>query len=73
MVHASDIPADLEPTPYSAGGVNSATLNEAVEEAEKATIVAALATCDYHREHSAKLLGVSVRTLHYKMNRYGLH
>ncbi|MEQ9066722.1 MAG: helix-turn-helix domain-containing protein, partial [Gimesia chilikensis] len=33
----------------------------------------ALAACDYHREKTAKLLGVSVRTLHYKMSRYGLH
>ena len=25
------------------------------------------------REHTAQLLGISIRTLHYKMNRYGLH
>jgi two-component system NtrC family response regulator len=29
--------------------------------------------CDNHRERTAKLLDISVRTLHYKMRRYGLH
>ncbi|MCU0980017.1 MAG: hypothetical protein MUF25_12745 [Pirellulaceae bacterium] len=34
--------------------------------------MAALTNCNQHRERTAQLLGVSVRTLHYKMNRYGL-
>ena len=34
---------------------------------------AALAASDFHREHTARRLGISLRTLHYKMNRYGLH
>ena len=41
-------------------------------EAETAAILAALAHCNQHRERTARLLGVSVRTLHYKMNRYDL-
>lgn len=49
------------------------TLSAAVESAERETIETALTACDCHREQTAKLLGISVRTLHYKMNRYGLH
>ena len=44
----------------------------AVQETEKAAILAALAQCNHHRERTAQLLGISVRTLHYKMNRYSL-
>jgi two-component system NtrC family response regulator len=47
-------------------------LEIAVAEVEKATILAALEECNHHRERTANLLGVSVRTLHYKMNRYSL-
>jgi DNA-binding NtrC family response regulator len=48
------------------------TLEAAVQEVEKATILAALAQCNHHRERTAQCLGISVRTLHYKMNRYSL-
>lgn len=72
-IHASDIPTELDPATTQAGIARTTTLAEAVEEAEKAAVIAALSACDYHREHTAKMLGVSVRTLHYKMNRYGLH
>ncbi len=47
-------------------------LETAVAEVEKATILAALEQCNHHRERTAHLLGISVRTLHYKMNRYAL-
>jgi two-component system NtrC family response regulator len=69
VVHAEDLPEQLTASPQQAG----ITLAQAVEDAERRTILAALAECDYHRERTAKLLEVSVRTLHYKMNRYGLH
>ncbi len=49
------------------------SLSEVTEFAEKDAIQAALAASDFHREQTAKALGVSVRTLHYKMSRYGLH
>jgi two-component system NtrC family response regulator len=48
------------------------TLEAAVQEAEKAVILAALQLCNHHRDRTAQCLGVSVRTLHYKMNRYNL-
>ncbi|KAA5546334.1 hypothetical protein FYK55_04080 [Roseiconus nitratireducens] len=49
------------------------SLADAVAECERATITAALAQCNHHRERTAKRLGISVRTLHYKMGRYSLH
>ncbi len=69
VVHAEDLPAEMVSSPSTRTG----TLTEAVEEAEKNSILAALASCDYHRERTAKLLDISVRSLHYKMSRYGLH
>ena len=68
-IHAEDLPDQMRVPPPPRSVV---TLEDTVQEAEKAAILAALAECNQHREHTAKLLGVSVRTLHYKMNRYGL-
>ncbi|MBI3466648.1 MAG: sigma-54-dependent Fis family transcriptional regulator [Planctomycetes bacterium] len=67
-IHAEDLPDELRLTPTR----EVVTLEQAVAEAEKAAILAALAKCDQHRERTANLLDISVRTLHYKMNRYGL-
>lgn len=67
-IHVEDLPLELNVPPHQ----QAATLEYAVEEAEKAAILAALGICDQHRERSAAVLGISVRTLHYKMNRYGL-
>ncbi|MEO8497113.1 MAG: sigma-54 dependent transcriptional regulator [Planctomycetota bacterium] len=71
VIHAVDVPADLGP--QVTGTAPARTLADTVEEAEKDAITNALAACDYHREKTAQMLGVSVRTLHYKMSRYGLH
>ncbi|NLF72123.1 MAG: sigma-54-dependent Fis family transcriptional regulator [Candidatus Anammoximicrobium sp.] len=67
-IHAEDLPQEFRTVPRS----EVITLEEAVEEAEKQAILAALANCHQHRERTAQLLGISVRTLHYKMNRYSL-
>jgi DNA-binding NtrC family response regulator len=48
------------------------TLATAVESAERATIAAALAATSRNRRDAAKLLGVSLRTLFYKLRQYGL-
>ncbi|MCA9213126.1 MAG: sigma-54-dependent Fis family transcriptional regulator [Planctomycetales bacterium] len=72
QITANDLPAELATT-ASTSAATGLTLTEAIEAAEKETIQAALAANDFHRENTAKALGVSVRTLHYKMNRYGLH
>lgn len=69
VIHAEDLPTDMRSRLDRTPG----TLAAAVEDAEKQAILSALAACDNHREKTAKLLDVSVRTLHYKMSRYGLH
>jgi two-component system NtrC family response regulator len=68
VIHVEDLPAEFCAMPRK----DAVTLGAAVEEAEKAAILAALAKCDQHREKTAQLLDISVRTLHYKMNRYAL-
>lgn len=68
VIHAGDLPKELR-TPPQPGTLN---LDAAVQETEKSVILAALAQCDNHRERTAQLLGISVRTLRYKMNRYSL-
>lgn len=67
-IHVEDLPPEFRTTPRAV----ATTLEEAVQEAERQAILAALASCQQHRERTAQVLGVSVRTLHYKMNRYGL-
>lgn len=66
-VHAEDLPPEMLARPAQA-----VTLEQSVQEAEKTAILAALAQCNQHRERAARLLDISVRTLHYKMNRYAL-
>jgi two-component system NtrC family response regulator len=68
VIHAEDLPAEMRAAPRQ--GV--VTLEKAAQEAEKEAILAALAQCNQHRERASQVLGISVRTLHYKMNRYGL-
>ena len=67
-IHAGDLPREMQAAPR-AGDLN---LDTSVQETEKATILAALARCNHHRERTAQVLGISVRTLRYKMNRYAL-
>jgi two-component system NtrC family response regulator len=83
-IHLEDLPNEMHPArqkstveswPVSIVGTSKPEvqpLEIAVAEIEKATILAALEQCNHHRERTANLLGVSVRTLHYKMNRYSL-
>ncbi len=69
VIHEEDLPGEVRTESHRAGR----TLQAAAEQAEKSAIVAALAECDNHRERTAKLLDISLRTLHYKMRRYDLH
>ncbi|WP_164104180.1 sigma-54-dependent transcriptional regulator [Candidatus Laterigemmans baculatus] len=71
-IHPSDLPRELTP-PQHRTTAPLRTLAEACEAAEREAIEAALAARDFHREQTARLLGISIRTLHYKMSRYGLH
>jgi len=72
VIHDTDLPPELTPRAASKS-VMARTLAETVEECERSAISIALEGCEFHREKTAKRLGVSVRTLHYKMGRYGLH
>lgn len=68
---AAHLPGDLSPAiPRNS---STGTLADVAEAAEKTAIQSALADNGFHREKTANSLGISVRTLHYKMNRYGLH
>ena len=68
----TDLPAEISAA-LTPGTRTVCTLAEATESAEKAAIRSTLAVHDFHREKTANALGISVRTLHYKMSRYGLH
>lgn len=50
-----------------------ATMKEAVEHAERRAIEEALRAADGHRGKAAELLGVSKRTLQYKLAKHGFH
>jgi DNA-binding NtrC family response regulator len=70
----------LEPGDFSsagtprptADGARLETLDDAVAAAERAVIADALAHTNGNRREAAKRLGVSLRTLFYKIDRYGL-
>jgi len=59
-------------TPDASPGFEGGTLREAVEVAERQAIAAALGAAGGNRREAAKRLGVSLRTLFYKMDRYGI-
>jgi two-component system response regulator AtoC len=62
-------------TPSSEGAAAGAavrTLDQAVERAEREAIAAALAATSGNRRAAAELLGISLRTLFYKIGRYGI-
>jgi len=74
-------PSDFRPNPGLASGVSltpgaspglpgTGTLKDAVEAAERQAITAALSAAGGNRREAAKRLGVSLRTLFYKMDRY---
>ena len=71
-IACENLPAELT-TRANQSQAESRTLSETAEAAEREAIQVALAANDFHREKTANALDISVRTLHYKMNRYGLH
>jgi two-component system response regulator AtoC len=70
----SDFRSDHLPSPISPAekGEGSGTLRDAVEDAEREAIHAALAAASGNRRVAARRLGVSLRTLFYKMSRLGI-
>ena len=73
QIVASDLPPELFKSSSPTATLCTASLAEITEKAEKQGIENALSNNEYHRELTAKALGISVRTLHYKMNKYDLH
>jgi two-component system NtrC family response regulator len=67
-IRAADLPKEMHALPRP----GTLDLDGAVQETEKSIILEASARCDNHRERTAQTLGISVRTLRYKMNRYSL-
>src|SRR5438874_3339054 len=65
------LPPGVSLTPGASPG-SPGTLREAVEAAEREAITAALAAAEGNRRAAAQRLGVSLRTLFYKMDRYGI-
>jgi two-component system response regulator AtoC len=74
ILNASDFRREPLPTPHPPNsgewGVGSGTLREAAERAEREAITAALRAANGNRREAAKALGVSLRTLFYKIDRY---
>jgi len=68
VLEPGDFARAPRPTPHAPAG----TLSDVVEAAEREAIDAALSAADGNRREAAKRLGVSLRTLFYKMSRYGL-
>jgi DNA-binding NtrC family response regulator len=64
-------PSSPNPSPGDPGA-GSATLHDAVAAAERQAIARALTAAGGNRRAAAQQLGVSLRTLFYKMERYGL-
>ncbi|HMA39031.1 MAG TPA: helix-turn-helix domain-containing protein, partial [Gemmatimonadales bacterium] len=68
-------PGDFEARPLApreSAATGKVTLPDAVAEAERAAIRAALEASGGNRRAAAKRLGVSLRTLFYKIQRHGL-
>ena len=68
ILEVSDFSRAPSPSPDAPAG----TLSEAVDAAERQVISAALTATRGNRREAAKRLGVSLRTLFYKIDRYGL-
>ena len=58
--------------PRVAGQLEAAALSEVVADAERSAILRALAQAGGNRAAAARLLGVSQRTLYYKMRTHGV-
>ena len=74
ILEPTDFRKEPLPSPSSPEerGEGSGTLREVVEGAERAAIAAALQAAGGNRRAAAKRLGVSLRTLFYKMDRYSV-
>jgi len=63
MIAARDLPAEIRSTPRP----STLNLDENIQRVEREVITRALEEVEGHREKAAELLGISIRTLHYKL------
>jgi|SRR5689334_7390017 len=71
QLDAGDLRVETKPAPEVASP-DGQSLDDVVAAAERVAIVAALKQTDGNRREAAKRLGVSLRTLFYKIDRYGI-
>jgi two-component system response regulator AtoC len=72
VLEAQDLYAGASPLPPTAPQREPTTLRAAVEGAERSMVLAALEAEHGNRRAAAARLGISLRTLFYKIDRYGL-
>jgi two-component system response regulator PilR (NtrC family) len=63
------LPANARPTTLPEAGLD---LDRHIGEIEKELVLAALDRCDGNRTEAARLLGVSLRSIRYRLSKYGL-
>jgi transcriptional regulator with PAS, ATPase and Fis domain len=67
IITSSHVPEIIETKENSSG-----TLKELVEEYEKKIIMEILEVCHGNKTEASKKLGLTVRNLYYKLDRYGI-
>ncbi|MCH9014051.1 MAG: sigma-54-dependent Fis family transcriptional regulator [Gemmatimonadetes bacterium] len=71
LISAEDVVPSVMPKAAEGGG-GAATLKEAIDAAERRAIEVALAQCGGSRRAAAERLGISVRSLFYKLKAHGI-
>jgi DNA-binding NtrC family response regulator len=71
-IHASDVLGERAAAKPASSPKPVGPLAEAVEDAERAAISAALENAAGNREVAARTLGISVRSLFYRLKKYGI-
>jgi two-component system response regulator PilR (NtrC family) len=66
-------PRDLPEQAVATGGDSKAPLQDFLDRVEKEAIVEALEKTRYNRTAAAKLLGITFRSMRYRMERLGLN
>jgi len=66
------VPAPVEPAEVAVSGAVVKSLKEAVAEAERAAVLAALVAAKGNKAEAARLLGVSYKTLFNKLHEHGI-
>jgi two-component system response regulator PilR (NtrC family) len=66
-------PEDLPGQPPVSGGDSKAPLQDYLDRVEKEAILEALEKTRYNRTAAAKLLGITFRSMRYRMERLGLN